>query len=137
MREFLPAMSNTRGEEAADVSVGNRPADGVSDSEEGASVLIKQHTQGPSTVEYHTGGSIIARVNFYALSLAASRVLEDAVHLDHMASYALAPIDSEEAAYEYGLREARQKWPTDEGWSHRVDVKLVVMKFEFGTDSTI
>ena len=95
--------------------------------------MIKRDTQGPVTVEYHTGGTAIARINFYALSLAASRVSDGNVYLDHAATYAPAPINSEEEAYEYGLKEAMERWPANEGWSHRVDVKLVELKFEFGT----
>lgn len=134
MREFALAVKNNGDEGVVDVSVGNRPASGKTASEEGTSVMIKQDTQGPSTIEYHTGGAIIARINFYALSLAASRVMDGNVYLDHVASYAPAPIDSEEGAYEYGLREAMEKWPPNEGWSHKVDVKLVVMKFEFSSE---
>ena len=105
----------------------------ASASEEEASVMIKRDTQGPVTVEYHTGGSAIARINFYSLSLVATRILDGDVYLDHIASSAPAPINSEEEAHEYGLREARKIWPTEEGWSHRVNVKLVELKFEIGT----
>lgn len=155
MRDFSPVMKRLGAEINTNVGANNLPSgsekvgrndpcpcgsgkkykkccSGVAASEEARSVMIKQDTRGPVTVEYHTGGIAIARINFYTLSLAASRELNGDVYLDHAASYAPAPIDSEKEAHEYGLKEAMEKWPLDEGWSHRVDVKLVELKFEIG-----
>lgn len=98
--------------------------------------MIKRDTQGPVTVEYHTGGAAVAHINFYALSLAASRASGGNLHLDHAASYAPAPINSEKDAREYGLREAAERWPAAEGWSHHVDVKPVELEFEFSSKGT-
>jgi hypothetical protein len=156
MREFSPVMKDPDSEAMAGVGSSSRSASGgkvgrndpcpcksgkkykkccgsASAAEDERSVMIKQDTQGPVTVEYHTGGTAIAKINFYALSLAASRVLDGNAYVDHVASYAPAPINSEEEAHDYGLKEAMEKWPTEEDWSHRVDVKLVELKFEFGT----
>lgn len=108
---------------------------GVDVSEEESRVVIKQTTQGPVFVEHHTRGAI-AKINFYALSLAASRIVDGVGHVDHAASYAPAPINTIEAASEYGFKEAEERWPTGDGWSHRVDVKVVELKFEFGNKST-
>lgn len=127
MREFSPVLKQ----------LGTKIKDsvGVITSEEESRVLIKEDTQGPVTVEHHTRGAT-AHINFYALSLAASRVVGGNVYLDHAAAYAPAPINTVEEAVEYALKEAEQKWPAAEGWSHRVDVKLVKLKFEFGSRPT-
>lgn len=95
--------------------------------------MVKRDTQGAVAVEYHTGGTIFSHINFYVLSFVASRMSDGNLYLDHSASYASAPINSEEDAREYGLREAAERWPPADGWSHHVDVKLVELKFEFGS----
>jgi hypothetical protein len=155
MREFSPVMKGPDSESVAATTSNSRTAYGgkvgrnepcpcgsgkkykkccgnatAADEERG--VMIKRDIQGPVTVESHTGGTAIARINFYALSIVASRVFEGNVYIDHAASYAPAPINSEEEAYDYGMKEAMERWPAGEGWSHRVDVKLVELKFEFG-----
>lgn len=95
--------------------------------------MVKQDRQGPVTVTARGDGTGIVRVNVYALSLAAARkVDENNTVLDHAAAIAPPPIDSEEEAREYGLQEARGRWPAADGWDHRVEVSLIPLTFEFG-----
>lgn len=95
--------------------------------------IVTQDKQGPVTVTAHRDGTGTVRVNVYALSLAATRKIDEQnTLLDHAAAIAPPPIDSEEEAKEYGLREARYRWPTADGWDHRVEVSLVPLTFEFG-----
>ena len=108
---------------------------GTTSTSEVTSVTIKEDIQGPVSVEHHTRGAT-ARINFYLLSLAASRVLGGTVYLDHAPSYAPAPINSVEEAYERGVQEAEERWPISEGWSHTIEVKPVKLTFEFGNKNS-
>jgi hypothetical protein len=104
---------------------------GSATSEEELRVLIKQEKQGAVTIDYHTRGTT-ANIHLYALSLAATRATEGGVDVEHVASYAPPSINTTQDAADYGLKEARKKWPSEEGWSHKVDVRPIQMKVEFG-----
>lgn len=96
----------------------------------------KKNSQGPVTVEEHNNGTSTVTIDFYALSLAASRRVGQDLLVDHAASFAPAPINSEEEARAYGLDEARARWPAKEGWDHRVEVRMIPLRFEFGKNKT-
>lgn len=98
--------------------------------------MAKKHSQGPVTVEEHGNGTSTVKIDFYALSLAASRRVGQDLVVDHAASFAPAPINSEEDARAFGLNEARIRWPAKDGWEHRVEVRLVPLTFEFGKNKT-
>ncbi len=98
--------------------------------------MAKKNSQGPVTVEQNNNGTSSVRLDFYALSLAASRRVGPDLQVDHAASFAPAPINSEEDARAYGLQEARTRWPAKVGWEHRVEVRLIPLKFEFGKNKT-
>jgi hypothetical protein len=100
MREFSPVLKNLSTQ--IKQSVGGATPEGES------RVLIKEDKQGPVTVEHHTRGAT-AKINFYSLSLAASRVIGGNGYLDHAASYAPSPINTVEEASEYALKEGRGK----------------------------
>jgi hypothetical protein len=96
----------------------------------------KKNSQGPVTVEEHNNGTSTVTIDFYALSLAASRRVRQDLLVDHAASFAPAPINSEEEARAYGLNEARARWPVKDGWDHRVEVRMIPLRFEFGKNRT-
>lgn len=98
--------------------------------------MTKTNTQGPVTVEQHDNGTSTVKIDFYALSLAASRRVEHDLIVDHAASFAPAPINSEEDARAYGLKEALTRWPAKDGWEHRVEVRMIPLRFEFGKNKT-
>lgn len=98
--------------------------------------MTKTNTQGPVTVEQHDNGTSTVKIDFYALSLAASRHVEHDLIVDHAASFAPAPINSEQDARAYGLKEALTRWPAKDGWEHRVEVRMIPLRFEFGKNKT-
>ena len=98
--------------------------------------MAKKNSQGPVTVEQHDNGTSTVKIDFYALSLVASRRVGPDLQVDHAASFAPAPINSEEDARAYGLKEARSRYPAKDGWEHRVEVRLVPLTFEFGKNKT-
>jgi hypothetical protein len=95
--------------------------------------MDKQSKQEAVTVERKDDGAITVYVNTYALSLFASRRDGTDAVVVHEASHAPSGVDSEEAAVEYGLKEAREKWPEEEGWSHDIKAKLTKLTFNFGS----
>lgn len=65
-----------------------------------------------------------AEHKFYSLSLAATRRINpNESQVVHEASSVVVKTPKE--AYEYGLAEAREKWPESDGWSHNVMIKEV------------
>jgi len=91
---------------------------------------IEDH--GPVQIEYDLPNKVVIKIDFYALSLAAMRIIDGhRYEFGHEASYAPRPIDSIEEAFAHGMKEAEVKWPSSKGWQHDVKVQAVTVNNEF------
>jgi hypothetical protein len=92
--------------------------------------MTERIKQGAATME-RQGDTVKVDLDTFALSIAASRRQGENLIVDHEAVITPSHIETEEQAHEYGLTEAREKWPASEGWNHDVKVVRRTLTFNF------
>lgn len=84
-------------------------------------VIRQEVVVGPGKTE--ADGVLVIDGYVWAISIAAVKMIGNDTHVVNSASSAQAT--TRERAEEIGLRQARQQWPSSEGWSHNVCVQEI------------